>query len=77
MLFANAFYSFPGQILGVRVYVIQRLNKIVENDKKYAKSLKNKKTRQPQQESQHALMACPVQRRRLLSSASLLLTIFA
>ena len=47
MLFANAFYSFPGQILGVRVYVIQRLNKIVENDKKYAKSLKNKKTRQP------------------------------
>ena len=47
MLFANAFYSFPGQILGVRVYVIQRLNKIVENDKKYARSLKNEKTRQP------------------------------
>ena len=40
MLFANAFYSFPGQILGVRVYVIQRLNKIVENDKKVCKKFK-------------------------------------
>lgn len=28
--------------LGVRVHIIQRLNKIVENDKKYARSLKNK-----------------------------------